>query len=53
VLALVQDELAHASREALARGTSPDVLAAQLDERIARLRAQITEKSAEGPSADA
>lgn len=49
LLATLQDELARASRDALTRGMSPDELAAQLDERIARLRAQIAELSAEDP----
>lgn len=47
LLALLQEELARASREALVRGVSPDALAAALDERIARLRAEITETSAD------
>jgi uncharacterized small protein (DUF1192 family) len=41
LLAMLKDELTRASDEALARGASPDQIAAQLDERIARLRAQI------------
>lgn len=41
--AVLQQELAQARRDALARGMSPDELAAQLDERIARLRAHIAE----------
>jgi uncharacterized protein YceH (UPF0502 family) len=46
VLAVFQGELTRASRDALAHGMSPGELAAQLDERIARLRAQIAELSA-------
>jgi predicted ATPase len=44
---MLQEELARASRDARARGMSPDELVAQLDERIARLRAQIAELPAE------
>lgn len=43
LLAVLQEELAQARRDALARGMSPDELAAQLDERIARLRAHTAE----------
>jgi hypothetical protein len=45
LLALLREELARASREALARGVSPDELAVALDERIARLREEITAMS--------
>jgi uncharacterized small protein (DUF1192 family) len=51
LLALLQEELARASREALARGESPDALAAALDERIARLRSEIA--ATEDPAPDA
>lgn len=47
LFAMLQEELARASRDARARGMSPDELVAQLDERIARLRAQIAELPAE------
>jgi hypothetical protein len=47
LLATLEEELARASRDALARGMSPSELAAQLKERIARLRAQIAELPAE------
>lgn len=39
LFATLEEGLARASREALARGMSPAELAAQLDDRIARLRA--------------
>lgn len=47
LLAVLRAELATASRDALARGMSPEELAAHLDERIAALRTQIAELSAE------
>lgn len=43
LLRMLQEELARASGEALDRGVSPEALAAQLDERIARLRTQIAD----------
>jgi hypothetical protein len=48
LLAMLQGELVRASRDALARGMSSGELAAQLDERIARLREQIADLSASG-----
>lgn len=42
LLVLLQEELTHVSVEALGNGMSPDELAAQFDERITRLRAQIS-----------
>jgi hypothetical protein len=47
LLATLEEELARASRDALARGMSRGDLAAQLEERIARLRAQIAALPAE------
>jgi uncharacterized protein YceH (UPF0502 family) len=47
MLTVLQGELGRASDDVLAHGMSPEELAAQLDERIARLRAQITELSAD------
>jgi hypothetical protein len=41
LLVLLQEELAQVSGDALGNGMSPDELAAQFDERITRLRAQI------------
>ncbi len=52
LLAMLKDELTKASEEALARGVSPDQLAAQLDDRIARLRAQIAGSPAQGESTE-
>lgn len=49
LLALLRDELARASREALASGMSSDALAAVLEERIARLRAEIGDSATEDP----
>jgi uncharacterized protein YceH (UPF0502 family) len=46
LLALLQAELARACDEALAHGMTPQKLTAQLDARIARLRAQIEDLSA-------
>jgi hypothetical protein len=43
LLALLREELARAGDEALARGMSPQELSAQLDDRVARIRAQIEE----------
>lgn len=51
LLALLQEELARAGDEALARGVPPQELSAQLDARIARLRAQIDDLS-DGEQAD-
>jgi hypothetical protein len=45
LLALLQEELALAASHALARGVTPQDLSAQLDARIARLRAQIQDLS--------
>jgi uncharacterized small protein (DUF1192 family) len=47
LLEVLRSELTLASRDALARGMSPEELSDQLDERIARLRAQIAKLSAE------
>lgn len=47
LLAILQDELTRASSDAQARGMPAEALAAQLDERITRLRAQTTEMSKE------
>lgn len=45
LLRMLQEELARASSDALDRGVSPEALAAQLDERIARLRTRIADLS--------
>jgi hypothetical protein len=50
LLETIREELTRVSREALARGVSPEELAAQLDERIRRLRGQVVEQQAEGES---
>ncbi|WP_117212331.1 hypothetical protein [Allorhizocola rhizosphaerae] len=43
LLSMLQEEIERASNEALAQGVPPEKLTAQLDERIARLRAQLDE----------
>jgi hypothetical protein len=48
LLSLLQEELKRAGEEALARGVSPEDLAAQLEKRIARLRAQLDGEHAPG-----
>lgn len=48
LLAVISEELARASDDALARGMSPDELAEQLNARIARLRAQIADLPVDG-----
>lgn len=50
--ALLKDELARASRDAVARGASSSALAAELNERIARLRIQITKILPDDSSTD-
>jgi hypothetical protein len=46
LLLVLQEELRRASEEAVSRGVSPEALSVQLDERIARLRAQINDLDA-------
>ena len=52
LLALLKGELTRASHRALSDGMTTDDLSAQLDDRIARLRAQITKLSEEDPPPD-
>ncbi|HZN73135.1 MAG TPA: hypothetical protein VFC00_15815 [Micromonosporaceae bacterium] len=49
LLAVLQEELTRASHRALSDGMTADELNAQVDDRIARLRARITDPSGEGP----
>lgn len=52
LLAVLQEELTRASHRARSGGMPADELNAQLDDRIARLRAQTAEPSGEGPPPD-
>jgi hypothetical protein len=47
--AVLQEELARVSDEALARGLTPEELSAQLDDRIARLRTRLADLSDGAP----